>query len=89
MGLGIFEPKLPGHVPGTIILDEDAANSQELTSALKHGNGNDAFIILAPQPSEDPNDPLNWSSFQKHTVYLIICLGTIVNSAVPVCPFPS
>ena len=27
---------------------------------MRHG------IVLRPQPSDDPNDPLNWSSFRKH-----------------------
>ncbi|MCJ1302503.1 hypothetical protein MMC08_005306 [Hypocenomyce scalaris] len=28
--------------------------------------------ILIPQPSEDPNDPLNWSWFRKHLFLIII-----------------
>ncbi|CZR62613.1 uncharacterized protein PAC_12510 [Phialocephala subalpina] len=29
---------------------------------------------LRPQPSWDPNDPLNWNSWQKYKAYLTICL---------------
>lgn len=29
---------------------------------LKHGQGRFAHIILVPQPSDDPNDPLNVGS---------------------------
>lgn len=32
----------------------------------------DGHTILIPQPSEDPNDPLNWSSWKKHLVLLSI-----------------
>lgn len=32
----------------------------------------DKKIILIPQPSGDPNDPLNWSSLKKHTILLVI-----------------
>jgi len=32
----------------------------------------DGHTILIPQPSEDPNDPLNWSSFKKHLILIII-----------------
>ena len=32
----------------------------------------DKKIILIPQPSEDPNDPLNWSSLKKHTILLVV-----------------
>ena len=28
--------------------------------------------ILIPQPSGDPNDPLNWSSLKKHTILLVV-----------------
>ena len=88
MGLGVLESKTPGHVPGTALLDQEAAHSEARTSDLKHGLGKDNHIVLVPQPSEDPNDPLNWSFFQKHLVYFIICLGTIVQSAAPVCICP-
>lgn len=27
---------------------------------LKHGKGRYKDVILVPQPSESPNDPLNW-----------------------------
>ena len=27
---------------------------------LKHGTGRFAHILLVPQPSDSPNDPLNW-----------------------------
>ncbi|KAK0513985.1 hypothetical protein JMJ35_003707 [Cladonia borealis] len=32
----------------------------------------DKKIILIPQPSGDPNDPLNWSSLKKHTILLVV-----------------
>lgn len=32
----------------------------------------DGRTILIPQPSEDPNDPLNWSWFKKHLFLIII-----------------
>ena len=31
--------------------------------------------VLVPQPSDDPNDPLNWSSFKKHMILTIVALG--------------
>ena len=79
--LGILEDtKLP-HVPGTVILNEEAAKSENLTSGLKHGTGKDAHIVLAPQPSDDPNDPLNWSQTKKFINIFIIGLGAILNAA--------
>lgn len=49
-------------------------------------------IVLMPQPSDDPNDPLNWSWFRKHAAmftisYLaLICyvaVTTLVTGTVP------
>lgn len=34
----------------------------------------DGHTILLPQPSDDPNDPLNWSWFKKHVILIIISM---------------
>lgn len=34
---------------------------------LKHGKGRYKNVILVPQPSDDPNDPLNASSPIHHS----------------------
>jgi len=81
MGLGILEDKVMAHVPGTILLNDEAAHSEAITGGLKHGTGRNAHIVLAPQPSEDPNDPLNWSSFKKESVFYILCFGAMLNAA--------
>jgi hypothetical protein len=85
MGLGILDDdkKLP-HVPGTVLLDEISAHVESQTSNLKHGTGKDSHIILAPQPSEDPNDPLNWSKSKKDVVLAVLCFGAIINAATQV-----
>lgn len=31
--------------------------------------------VLIPQPSDDPDDPLNWSWFKKHMILVIVALG--------------
>ena len=84
MGLGILEPDTVSHVPGTVLLDQQAAQSEHQTGRLKHGTGRNSHIVLAPQPSEDPNDPLNWWTFKKHLVLFVIFLGVVVHGAVPV-----
>ena len=35
-----------------------------------------------PQPSEDPNDPLNWPKSKKLTVLGITCMGAIFYASV-------
>lgn len=32
--------------------------------------------ILIPQPTDDPDDPLNWSFFKKHAILLIVAFGS-------------
>ncbi|OBT46493.1 hypothetical protein VE00_03319 [Pseudogymnoascus sp. WSF 3629] len=78
---GILEDKKLSHVPGTVILNEKVADIENPTAGLKHGSGKDSHIILVPQPSDDPNDPLNWSATRKFIIVLIVGLGTILNAA--------
>ncbi|KIW93311.1 uncharacterized protein Z519_05916 [Cladophialophora bantiana CBS 173.52] len=80
--LGILDDTKIPHVPGTVILEEDAAHSQDVTGGLKHGTGRNAHIVLVPQPSNDPNDPLNWPYTKKLTALGITCWGSILYAAV-------
>lgn len=75
---GILEDSHLPHVPGTVILNEEAAHSERVTRALRHGKGKNAGVVLAPQPSEDPNDPLNWSNTKKVTIITILAFGVIL-----------
>ena len=43
-----------------------ASDTAELKTA------SDGSTILIPQPSSDPNDPLNWSQLKKHAFLFII-----------------
>jgi len=79
MGLGVLQDTKLDHVPGTILLNDETA-SEEYTLALKHGKGRNSHIVLSPQPSEDPNDPLNWSAFKKELIIIILCLGAMLNA---------
>ena len=72
------------HVPGTVLLNEKGADSITGTVGLKHGDGHDAHILLAPQPSEDPNDPLNWSKLRKDLNLIVLSFGAILHVAVSV-----
>ncbi|KAL9112383.1 MAG: hypothetical protein Q9227_003225 [Pyrenula ochraceoflavens] len=38
----------------------------------------DGHTILVPQPSEYPEDPLNWSPFKKHLILFIISLTALL-----------
>ena len=74
MGLGILEDRHLQNVPGTSLFNDDpnaiamkAFEGLDI-SKLKHGQGKYAHIVLVPQPSDDPNDPLNWPQWRKNMV---------------------
>jgi MFS family permease len=69
------------HVPGTVLLNDQAAHAEEQTANLKHGTGRNSHIVLSPQPSDDPNDPLNWSILKKESILAILCLGAMLCAA--------
>jgi hypothetical protein len=74
MGLGVLEPSQLV-VPGTIQLFDNATD-HEMTAHLKHTA--DGKTILAPQPSDSPNDPLNWPTLEKDGVFLLLLINSIL-----------
>lgn len=63
---------------GTYIVDKEIPETA-LESGTISPNGlkttADGKTILIPQPSDDPNDPLNWSWVKKHTVFAALLPG--------------
>ncbi|KAF8430376.1 major facilitator superfamily domain-containing protein [Tirmania nivea] len=89
MGLGIREPSGSSHVPGTVKLYEsdparlDATLEESgLTFARRLKKSKEGEITLVPQPSESPNDPLNWPPWKKDLTFLTICFATAVGCTV-------
>ncbi|KAH3672318.1 hypothetical protein WICMUC_004289 [Wickerhamomyces mucosus] len=64
----------PDYVPGTsnIYSSTNLENGIIYKSKLKK----EGDVILIPQPSDSPNDPLNWSKNRKHAHFLIMALIT-------------
>ncbi|OQV07300.1 hypothetical protein CLAIMM_11755 [Cladophialophora immunda] len=78
MGLGILEPKTSlQHVPGTTLLDVHDQAAVDTTQFLKKGTGRNAHVVLIPQPSHDPRDPLNWPLWQRDCILLLYGACTI------------
>jgi hypothetical protein len=67
MGIGILQPRDGSHTPvtGTKLFDEVSSlgTDEEAVGLKRHPKHHD--IILQPQPSDDPDDPLNWSRLRK------------------------
>ncbi|KAJ9271366.1 hypothetical protein DTO212C5_2716 [Paecilomyces variotii] len=54
------------------------------TVQLRHYRTNK--VILVPTPSNDPNDPLNWSSPKKYHVLALVCAGIFTVNFISVAP---
>ncbi|KAK3326925.1 major facilitator superfamily domain-containing protein [Cercophora scortea] len=85
MPWGILEDKSGlAHVPGTALLEQEFTGQgihhlEHLKSTIVRGE----HIILVPQPSDDPNDPLNWPLWARDLLFLLfaycclLCIGGI------------
>jgi hypothetical protein len=54
------------HIPGTIHLVDLNRNLR-----VRHAGGGEGDIVLDPVPSDDPEDPLNWTPGRK--ILALIC----------------
>lgn len=87
MGLGVLEDSHLEHVPGTALLtdvvgaDHHHHHGNLDTSALRHDRGKNSDMLLVPQPSNSPNDPLNWPLWKKDLMFFFICIDTAVVGA--------
>ncbi|CAK7207976.1 hypothetical protein SEUCBS139899_010810 [Sporothrix eucalyptigena] len=78
MPLGVLEYRKLEHVPGTSPLSELGRSDLEVSqgidpSLLKHDPT--GTTVLVPQPSESPNDPLNWPRWKKEMFTVAIAYG--------------
>ncbi|KAL1885610.1 hypothetical protein Plec18167_001105 [Paecilomyces lecythidis] len=78
MGLGVLEDDHLEHVPGTALLTDVLDNE---TTVLRHDKGRNSDVVLVPQPSKSPNDPLNWPLWKKDLMLFLICIDTAVVGA--------
>lgn len=70
-------------VPGTVQLDDEAP-SPEVAAIRAQGSvkyDRTRRIILVPQPTDDPNDPLNWPIRKRDVVLLILSLDAMMATA--------
>lgn len=56
-------------VPGTVhLVDLDS------TVHARHAGGPNKDVVLVPKPSDDPDDPLNWSRARKMVFLVCLCV---------------
>ncbi|CAG8950474.1 hypothetical protein HYFRA_00006970 [Hymenoscyphus fraxineus] len=81
MGLWILEPQTTETVPGTTRYFDDPERPQQVdannTQGLKCDTSGPVAILLVPQPSDDPNDPLNWPLWQRDLILALLSLVAI------------
>lgn len=83
MGLGVLQPAHSDHVPGTSFVYDDASrptDTGERDSRLKYDTSGPMHIILVPQPSDDPNDPLNWPLWKRDSILIILSILSVIAS---------
>ncbi|KAK3491901.1 major facilitator superfamily domain-containing protein [Neurospora crassa] len=55
------------------------------TRTIKYGQGKDSGVELSPQPSDDPEDPLNWHRWRKeisfYALLLMVALTGVMKTA--------
>ncbi|RDW84947.1 hypothetical protein BP6252_02537 [Coleophoma cylindrospora] len=84
MGLGVLQDRVMDHVPGTTRYFDDPDRPQAATAdaaGLKCDTSGAVPIILVPQPSDDPNDPLNWPLWKRDSILLILSLVSVFATA--------
>ncbi|KAK1771423.1 major facilitator superfamily transporter [Phialemonium atrogriseum] len=83
MGLGILEDNVMKDVPGTTRYFDDperpqyAIDGEVIVTGLKCDTSGPVPIILVPQPSDDPNDPLNWPLWKRDLITFILSVTAI------------
>ncbi|KAI1420961.1 hypothetical protein F5Y12DRAFT_70060 [Xylaria sp. FL1777] len=58
--------------PGTASTKRTSFISIDPKRTLKYGAGKHIMVELSPQPSEDPNDPLNWPLWKKNLNFMAL-----------------
>ncbi|KAM5541493.1 hypothetical protein V8D89_004683 [Ganoderma adspersum] len=85
MPFGILDDHKLDNVPGTGLL---SAKGNQLTtddaSQLKRGTGKHAHIVLIPQPSDDPHDPLNWPRWKKEACFWMLVFSSSLSDTLNV-----
>ncbi|KAL6235168.1 hypothetical protein BDW75DRAFT_230563 [Aspergillus navahoensis] len=80
MGLGIVDVK-GRQVPGTVdILEKERSENQlpNYYSEFKYDRSGSEPILLVPQPSDNPNDPLNWPLWKRDLTIFALSLVAIL-----------
>ncbi|KAI5289593.1 hypothetical protein KEM52_000730 [Ascosphaera acerosa] len=82
MGLWVLDDKHLSHVPGTADILQQQEQRHQVHAHLKYDTSGPEPILLVPQPSDDPNDPLLWSKWKKDGILLLLCVTAVLVTTV-------
>ena len=95
MALGVLQCQHLEHVPGTALLQDHGVGSiqsaEDRAVAAGYAGVNPALLkhrgdfILVPQPSDSPNDPLNWSKARKTILSCLIVYSVALCGGMHLC----
>ncbi|RDW77118.1 transmembrane transport [Coleophoma cylindrospora] len=77
MAFGVLEDYNMSMVPGTALLGEDKHQTIPNEAGIKKIGG----VVLVPQPSDSPNDPLNWSGARKDVIMVLLAFTSGVTTS--------
>ncbi|KAL4250309.1 MFS transporter superfamily protein [Abortiporus biennis] len=86
MVFGILEDHHLEKVPGTgLLTDLGIVHGNQIAineaANLKRGTGRQSHIVLMPQPSDDPRDPLNWPRWRKEACFWTLAFAASLDGA--------
>jgi len=61
-----------------------ADNKHRMNAGIAARHGRD-HITLVPRPTDDPNDPLNWSQSKKYITLAIVSWASFVSIVSAIC----
>ena len=82
-GRDALEDELTDSLTGTSYVYDDASRpteNGEPNPRLKYDKTGPTPIILVPQPSDDPNDPLNWPLWKRDSILFILSVLSVIAS---------
>ncbi|KAM5538333.1 hypothetical protein V8D89_007935 [Ganoderma adspersum] len=86
MTFGILQDHKLDNVPGTGLLsDQGIVHGHQVAideaKDLKRGTGKYSHVVLIPQPSDDPRDPLNWPVWKKEACFWTLAFAASLDGA--------
>jgi hypothetical protein len=63
-----------GEKEGYLLDEEHLRKALNIPDSAKIKTASDGKTVLIPQPSEDPQDPLNWPTWKKTMILYIVAL---------------